>query len=174
MAATLDQWLETGLGLLVEEGPGALTVARLCAAMGVTKGSFYHHFTSTQDFRGQLLQRWVELHTLRIQREVERSGDAQRALALLDRLAVEIDFAAEVAIRAWARWDPEVREQVAAVDRVRLDTLATLYAHHPAEEARVLAELDYCAYLGGQQLWPRRSDRRKVGRLLEEFRRRIQ
>ena len=37
-----------GLTLLAEEGLSGIKVDRLCARMGVTKGSFFHHFRSKE------------------------------------------------------------------------------------------------------------------------------
>jgi AcrR family transcriptional regulator len=53
-----EDWLETGLQLLGSEGEKALTIERLCQVAGRTKGSFYHHFKSYDDFVNALLEYW--------------------------------------------------------------------------------------------------------------------
>jgi AcrR family transcriptional regulator len=39
-----QDWTTRALELLVDEGVGAVKVARMCRELGVTKGSFYWHF----------------------------------------------------------------------------------------------------------------------------------
>ena len=42
---SVDDWIEAGYALLADEGIEALKIDRLCGRLGVTKGSFYWHFT---------------------------------------------------------------------------------------------------------------------------------
>ena len=41
---TRREWLDAGLELLADEGAPAVTIERLTGKLGVTKGSYYHHF----------------------------------------------------------------------------------------------------------------------------------
>ena len=41
---SVDDWLQAGYTLIAEDGLQALKIDRLCAGLGVTKGSFYWHF----------------------------------------------------------------------------------------------------------------------------------
>ena len=51
-----SQWLGAGLDALRKGGVGAVRVERLATDVGVTKGSFYHHFRD----RGALLDAMLE------------------------------------------------------------------------------------------------------------------
>ncbi len=42
---SVDDWLEAATQILVDDGIDALKISRLSARLGVTKGSFYWHFT---------------------------------------------------------------------------------------------------------------------------------
>jgi AcrR family transcriptional regulator len=42
---SVDDWIRGGFAILAEEGIKALKIERLCRRLGVTKGSFYWHFT---------------------------------------------------------------------------------------------------------------------------------
>ena len=53
-----NDYFEAGLGLLAEGGAKAVTIDNLCARLGTTKGSFYHHFESGPAFMGALLAYW--------------------------------------------------------------------------------------------------------------------
>ncbi|MEV0081899.1 TetR/AcrR family transcriptional regulator [Saccharopolyspora sp. NPDC050642] len=39
-----QDWLDAGLEILADQGVPALTIDRLATKLGLTKGSFYHHF----------------------------------------------------------------------------------------------------------------------------------
>ena len=43
-----------------QQGFDATGVAMICQLAGVTKGAFYHHFSSKQDVFMELLRRWLE------------------------------------------------------------------------------------------------------------------
>ena len=48
-------YFDAGFELLASGGVGAVTIAALCYRLGVTKGSFYHHFSSQTAFQNELL-----------------------------------------------------------------------------------------------------------------------
>lgn len=48
------QWLVAGQGLLRQGGANAVKLQALTAAMGLTTGSFYHHFAGMADYLDQL------------------------------------------------------------------------------------------------------------------------
>jgi TetR/AcrR family transcriptional repressor of nem operon len=61
MASTTKRdLLELGLKLLLKHGYADLGVAALLAEAGVPKGSFYHHFTSKEDFGLQAIDLYME------------------------------------------------------------------------------------------------------------------
>ncbi len=59
-----QQWLKFALKQLVKHGPNQLTIAKLCDAKGVTKGSFYHHFNNRQQFIESLMEYWYQQMTV--------------------------------------------------------------------------------------------------------------
>src|SRR3954466_1718228 len=50
-------WVAAALDLLAEEGPGGVKIDRLCVRLGVTKGSFYWHFTDLASFLAAVADR---------------------------------------------------------------------------------------------------------------------
>ena len=58
---SVDDWIQAGYAILAEEGIKALKIDRLCSRLGVTKGSFYWHFTDIASYRAALVEAWGEL-----------------------------------------------------------------------------------------------------------------
>lgn len=113
-------WLETALFSLGESSGNAPTIDQLTQKLGVTKGSFYHHFENYQDFQNQLLAFWEDIYTNNV---VSLSYQAQSLEELLqDFLAAlaSTDPGPEIAIRAWAMRDAQVRAYVERVDAQRV------------------------------------------------------
>ncbi|MCX0274198.1 TetR/AcrR family transcriptional regulator [Nocardia zapadnayensis] len=55
---TVDDWLQAGYTVLAEEGFRALKLDEICRRLGVTKGSFYHHFSDITAFKDALVAAW--------------------------------------------------------------------------------------------------------------------
>ncbi|MDP9862421.1 MULTISPECIES: TetR/AcrR family transcriptional regulator [Streptosporangium] len=158
--ASRHDWLEEGLGVLGEEGAPALTVELLCGRLGLTKGSFYHHFKGMAGFKTELLRHFAAQHTTRYIDAVEHTGGSVRAR--LDRL-LELVLAdekgsgdPEPAIRAWALQDTEVRATQELVDRLRIDYLRSLWHEAGGAEADALpmARMLYLILIGAGQIAP--------------------
>lgn len=157
-ALSREDWLEAGLSILAEHGPGALTVARLCAATGRTKGSFYHHFAGGADaFAEALVEHWRETHTERIIRSIDGLNDPARRRAELDRLATQLHGGVERAMRRWAATDPYACAVLRTVDERRIAYLARVIRDATGageQDAAELAQIEYAAFVGFLWLFP--------------------
>ncbi len=79
--ATKQRLLEAGLTLLLERGYHGLGIQDVLAETAIPKGSFYHHFTSKEDFTLQVIDLYMA--------EVHLALDAclsDRAVPPLDRV----------------------------------------------------------------------------------------
>src|ERR1700678_683117 len=60
-STTRDYLIEVGLALMRKYGYGATGVQEILDAAGVPKGSFYHHFSSKEEFTAAVVERYVTL-----------------------------------------------------------------------------------------------------------------
>jgi AcrR family transcriptional regulator len=168
---TREDWIDAGLTLLREGGEHALTLDRLCAAIGRTKGSFYHHFASMPELSRALLDAWEQRHTdvpIAASSGEEELGKRRK---LLHATVKQLDWALDLTVRGWALRDAAAREAVARVDARRIAYLESLLPRRiPAAKRRAIATLEYAAFLGAMQLDPsrERGDEARTEALLYE------
>ena len=167
---TREEYFAVALDLLAAGGAKAVTIAALCERLGVTKGSFYHHFTSGPAFLQDLLRHWESAFGTVLAREAVAVADPAERLATLRAMAVDLHHEAESAIRALARTDPFAAAVQQRVDAERLDVVAgTLEALGlPTDQAADLARLGLSLLVGAQQL-ETPVDRARLDRLLDVY-----
>lgn len=165
------QWVSAGLEALRKGGVAAVRVERLAGDVGVTKGSFYHHFRDRGALLEALLDYWSrEMTDAEFARlETLRGGDAKvalrtRLLALAEDVLEKGMGRYDPAIRAWGRHDRKVAAAVAQVDRRRVKALAGFFEEggFSAAEARIRARTFYTFLLGEPQV---RAPVREAGEL---------
>ncbi len=141
-----DIWLRHGLKTLAEQGPSALKAEPLARTLGVSRGSFYWHFSNVEDFCQQVLTAWQQAATREVIVRLESQTNAADKLVALMKQAFSADPGLERAIRAWAVQYPPAAECVKAVDEERTLFLQQLLPgdDHNAKHARFI----YWAYLG--------------------------
>jgi AcrR family transcriptional regulator len=165
-----SDYFAEGLEVLEAEGFPALTAAGLCERMGVTRGSFYHHFTSFDDFVDGLLRYWEERYTSDRFATVEaiEEPDAQREEQL--QLAESLPHQAEAAIRVWSTINERVAAAQRRVDEQRRSSVAELMRRGglAADDAIVYADLAVSS-LAGMQLLDRPVDVARLRRVLAEI-----
>lgn len=147
-----QDFLDAGMTLLAAAGVRGVTIARVCAALGVTKGSFYHHFRGVDEFTHDLLTYWAVERESQVVATAAAVTDPMERLDVLRDVGVALHHEAEVAIRAWSRTDHEawtVREQV---DAARERTVAEAYREVgvPADVAAMLGRLSVAVLIGAQ------------------------
>lgn len=156
---TKDRWLEEGVKILSEFAQNRLRILYLCERLGVTRGSFYHHFDSIEDYINALMEHWAEKNTLLFINAANEGGSPQERMAILNQRVLEADQSVEAAIRSWSYYHPLVAEELAKVDQLRMDFLRDIFIQmdFPPEKALALAELEYAVLVGVQQLFPKAS-----------------
>jgi len=128
-----EAWIEAAFDALAAGGIEAVRVDPLAKQLGVTRGSFYWHFADRAALHTGMLKEWRKRQSYQIGSRIEGKTSApderlKRTLALPNSSPRAKRAAAiELAIRLWARRDPEAAKAVKHIDRVRLDYYAKLY-----------------------------------------------
>jgi AcrR family transcriptional regulator len=164
-----SDYFAAALELLATDGHAGLTAAGLCERMGVTRGSFYHHFASFEEFADRLLANWEEQYTTDPLELVQSLGSHESQLEEQLLLAQALPHEAEHAIRLWGADNDRVADVQRRVDRHRRSTLAHYLQSIglPPEHAEVYADLAVASLIG-MQLLDRPVDPARVRRVLAE------
>lgn len=147
---TPSDWITHGLRTLAGDGPGALKVGPMAAALKVSRGSFYWHFRDIADFRSRILRSWQERTTDRVIEELDAGAAGPDRLKHLMKRGFDGRQRLDRAMRSWAAHDDAVAVIVAAVDARRVAYIAGLLAAAGVESRKALprAAFLYWAYLG--------------------------
>ncbi len=120
---TRQDWIDAALEQLSEAGIGSVSVDQLATRLGITRGSFYHHFSDRQELMDALLLFWEEEWTIKVRDQIRVYGlDPSATLMALMR-TIRANRAADydAPVRAWALHDMAAREVIQRVDKMRLD-----------------------------------------------------
>jgi AcrR family transcriptional regulator len=170
---SVDDWVAAALELLAEEGPSGVKIDRLCVRLGVTKGSFYWHFTDLEAFLTAVAGRWGEARDARRATfaELQSLEPRERLRRMVEALEDPQEWALERAVREWARTDDSVRDRVAASDRWVFEAVRTTLRDmgFDAADADIRAKALFYAGVGFIYAGPQgqRGGRRQRERLIE-------
>lgn len=156
MSKTKRDWLQAGLEIMAQDGARALTIEKLTSGLAVTKGSFYHHFSSFADYKSALLQFFEDEATSHIIELTEQQRTPVDKLRFLLNLTTTGSPDLEIAIRAWSLQDEQVRTLQVRIDARRIEYVRSLCRHiAPDEEnALLMAQFAYVILVGSSQLQP--------------------
>lgn len=165
---SVQDWVQAGFGLLAEDGIKALTIDRLCRRLGVTKGSFYWHFTDMKAYRKSLINTWGAVRD-------EDRGDfdalvtlppRERLSRMMNSLVGPRHWMLERAMREWARSEELVAEAVHASDRRVLRSVRQVFLDDgfDPDEAEMRAGATFAAGIGFLHLSGTRPSPRAVSR----------
>jgi AcrR family transcriptional regulator len=155
-----EDWLDAAFAAVVEAGFDQARVLLLAERLGVTRGSFYWHFTDHAALIEALLARWQGLEQATHER-LRQSDSADPHADLVHLLDAALTHAGpklenvrfELALRDLGRRDAAVATMLAEIDSQRMD----LFTHKfnrltgDALRARELAALFYLAITGSNQ-----------------------
>ncbi|MEM8824349.1 MAG: TetR/AcrR family transcriptional regulator [Pseudomonadota bacterium] len=125
-ALDADDWLDLALNELKEHGYGALKALPLAKKLNVTRGSFYHHFDSLDDFHSAVLVHWSKRSSGTLITAAVEASDPRQALNDLLQQTLRSGEKLERAIRSWATVQPRVAREVEKVDNLRIEVAEDL------------------------------------------------
>lgn len=169
-ALSRHDWTLAARDAFVRGGVHAVKVDRLAKRLGVTRGSFYHHFRNRADLLDALFELWRAQNVAPFE-----------AIARADHLAgwgriqkvVELwleespfDPAFESAVRDWARASRRVADAIRVADAGRIELLREAYREmgFPDDDAFVRARVTYFQQVGYYTLAIRetKAERRRL------------
>ena len=168
-----DDWTEAALDALRRGGIDAVRVETLAADLGVTKGSFYHHFDNRRSLLEAMLIRWERIGTDAIIAMVnEGAGDPIDQLRTLLRVATASSPGGadvDARLRAWASIDIDVADTIARVDAKRIAYVVDLLVASgvPQRQAKLRSAALY-RMLIGEYVWRSSGGPRATPAFLDE------
>lgn len=164
-----ERWIDEGLRVLADEGISGVRIDRIAPRVGLSKGSFFHHFANATAYRAALLDGWRT-------RTLDQLGEAPAMSDLADlatRVDDVLDVGLERSIRAWASHDETAAAALEQVDSARLAALQQAWAGRIADpgRARTAALLPHLVVIGATVAYPATSadDLAAVFRLLADL-----
>lgn len=117
---TRDDWIDLGLISLSKKGFKSLRADSLAQSIGVSRGSFYWHFTNIADFELQLMNAWMQRTTESVIVELDREFSPESRLTKLVGLALSNELTLDKAMRSWSMEDKRASQIVTKVDNQRI------------------------------------------------------
>lgn len=150
--------------VLAEEGAAGIRIDRIAARLNLSKGSFHHHFDGAEGYKKALLDQVERLSIDTLENAIADVGESAGARVILARLTQLVRPGGtglyrpelDIAVRAWATWDAEVRAVQTRLDEARLSALQRVWRSAVAtdEEARTAALLPYLLAVGATVVFP--------------------
>ena len=148
-------WERAAVELIAEKGVQALAIEPLARRMGVTKGSFYWHFSSRESLLQAALERWEDHDSRNLTKSLgEIDHPRDRLISFFRRVGKEKLTHEVYSELCAAAGHPQVEPVLERVANRRMEHLSAAFREMgmPESEARNQARLTYSVYLGFLQL----------------------
>lgn len=151
-------WLDAGQALLRARGIAGIKLAALTARLGVSTGSFYHHFPDFEQYLGALADHYT---VDRVMRDLEaataagETGPVERLQRLARRSVQAGTFELDRAMRIWATMDRRAEAAVRRSEALVLEFIGQAFvdlgfdAGEASLRARVLLSANVAPLLHG-------------------------
>jgi AcrR family transcriptional regulator len=149
-----EAWAEAALDAIARGGVSALAVEPLAKELGVTKGSFYWHFSNREALLDVALDLWERRETEAVFAKVRREDPRLRIEALFREVTGNRRTSPLYLALSAASNDPRIGSTVRRVAERRLGFLAECFTALGLgeEDARRRAIMAHALYLGMLQL----------------------
>lgn len=150
-----EDWEKEALELIAEQGVQAVAVEPLARRMGITKGSFYWHFSSREALLEQALKRWEAHDSRNLNKALGEINHPRDRLESFFRRVGKEKLTHEVYSELCAAaGHPQVEPVLERVAQRRMGHLCAAFEELGMDPAiaRNQARLTYSVYLGFLQL----------------------
>jgi AcrR family transcriptional regulator len=150
-----------------------VTVHGIARKLGIAKSGFYWHFRNRDDLLHQLLDYWSYQLTEIVASNVKIIALEPKArLVKIAQMILDHDLTRhDLAIRQWARQDPEVAKVVRKVNRIRLDFLRWTFAElgFEGEDLEIRTMLFVCYHTWETPMFPEISRKRRHAQIVRRI-----
>lgn len=149
-----ELWLDAAYQLLVEGGVEAVKIMPLAERLGLSRTSFYWHFTDREALLAGLIARWQTRNTANLvaRTELPAATITEATLNLFDCWIMQdlFDSRLEFSIRTWALTDAALGQTLAAVDAARIAAIKAMFLRFSFTEAEadIRAHTIYLTQIG--------------------------
>ncbi len=148
-----EDWIKKGIELLAQGGIEALNVEKMAKSLNCTKGSFYHHFKSREDYINQILEDYYNSR----KNMLENMGKLyNNPVEKLSRVLIGVfknprglDF--EFQLRKLAEINEKAKIYLNNLERERITYVNVLLRDCGADNPQLRAEMIYHYYIGWYQ-----------------------
>ncbi|KZM50394.1 TetR/AcrR family transcriptional regulator [Labrenzia sp. OB1] len=128
---TREIWIRAAYEALLENGIDAVKVMPLADRLGLSRTSFYGHFSDRKELLNALVTHWQARNTGNLVRRTEDYAEtiSEAVLNLFDLwLRPDLfDSRLEFAVRNWAHTDESLAGMLEEADRVRIEALQAMF-----------------------------------------------
>eukprot|EP00903_Cladosiphon_okamuranus_P001489 g1487.t1 len=136
---TREIWIEAAYQALLESGIDGVKVMPLADRLGLSRTSFYGHFSDRDDLLNALITLWQSKNTGNLVKRTEDYAETitEAILNLFDLWLMPdlFDSRLEFAVRNWAHTDPDLANLLEEADRVRVGALQSMFERFGYEPA---------------------------------------
>ncbi|WP_324754175.1 TetR/AcrR family transcriptional regulator [Roseovarius sp. Pro17] len=127
-------WLDAAYELLISEGIDAVKVMSLAKRLNLTRTGFYWHFKDISELHAAMIDRWKTQNTgnLVARCRQDASGLCEALFNLMDCWLDPMLFDAplDLAIRNWARVNPDLQVQLSEADNLRIKAVTDIFTRY--------------------------------------------
>ena len=149
-----DGWIEAAYRVLVEQGVEHVKLGALAKSLGLSRTSFYWHFSDREDLLNALIQRWNQQNTDTLIGRTERYAETiTEAMLNLSDCWVDpslFDARLDFAIRNWAQAAPDLHAALKQADAYRIAAITAMFLRfgYDLETADIRARTVYLTQVG--------------------------
>ena len=169
---TVDDWADAALDAMAAGGIDAVAVEPLARSLGVTKGSFYWHFSNRDALMEAALTLWERRETIDLIEGIEDIKDPHERIVRLFKRANSSYRAGRLYLALAASSDnPKVGIRVQKVSDLRLQYLCDCYQAlgMNSNDAQLWSTFAYATFIGNQQVHRDTPDRFPSGAQFSEY-----